>query len=206
MLTGFTAGLFLITVFELGDKSFFIAAVLAMRHPRALVFWGTIAALAVMTIISVLVARLVQTSNLIPPGYIRYGEVIVLVFFGLSLIWQAQRMPKHACMTELQEAEDDLRSQGWDLNRYGSTVGVLLKAFTLTFLAEWGDRTQFATITLAAGNDALGVTLGAILGHGICTAIAIICGCLMAERISERAIAYVGGGLFLLFAAIAWFS
>jgi putative Ca2+/H+ antiporter (TMEM165/GDT1 family) len=202
MLTGFTAGLFLITVFELGDKSFFIAAVLAMRHPRSLVFWGTIAALTVMTVISVLLA---QPATLLPSNYVRYGEVIVLIFFGLSLIWQAQRLPKHTCMTELQEAEDELRSDRLDLTRYG-TLGVLLKAFMLTFLAEWGDRTQFATITLAAGNDALGVTLGAILGHGICTVIAITCGCLLAERISERTIAYIGGGLFLLFAAIAWFQ
>jgi Ca2+/H+ antiporter, TMEM165/GDT1 family len=202
MLTGFTASLLLITVSELGDKSFFIAAVLAMRHPKSLVFCGTIAALAVMTVISVLLA---QTANLIPPIYIRYGEAIVLVFFGLSLIWQAQHMPKHTCMTELQEAEAELQSDRFALSRYGITVGVLLKAFTLTFLAEWGDRTQFATVTLAAGNDALGVTLGAILGHGICTAIAITCGCLLAERISERTIAYIGGGLFLLFAAISWY-
>jgi Ca2+/H+ antiporter, TMEM165/GDT1 family len=203
MLTGFTASLLLITVSELGDKSFFIAAVLAMRHPRLLVFWGTIAALAVMTVISVLLA---QPANLLPPNYVRYGEVIILIFFGLSLIWQAQHLPKHTCMTELQEAEDELKSDRFALGRYGSTLGVLLKAFMLIFLAEWGDRTQFATITLAAGNDALGVTLGAILGHGICTVIAITCGCLLAERISERTIAYVGGGLFLLFAATAYFQ
>jgi Ca2+/H+ antiporter, TMEM165/GDT1 family len=202
MLTGFTASLLLITVSELGDKSFFIAAVLAMRHPRSLVFWGTITALAVMTVISVLLA---QPANLLPPNYVRYGEVIILLFFGLSLIWQAQRLPKHTCMTELQEAEDELQSNRLDLSRYGM-LEVLLKAFILTFLAEWGDRTQFATITLAAGNDALGVTLGSILGHGICTVIAITSGCLLAERISERSLAYIGGGLFLLFAAITWFS
>jgi putative Ca2+/H+ antiporter (TMEM165/GDT1 family) len=34
-LTGFTAGLLLITLSELGDKTFFIGAILAMRHPAA---------------------------------------------------------------------------------------------------------------------------------------------------------------------------
>ena len=34
MLTAFTTSLLLIIISELGDKTFFIAAILAMRHPR----------------------------------------------------------------------------------------------------------------------------------------------------------------------------
>lgn len=203
MLTGFTAGLLLITFSELGDKTFFIAVILAMRHPKSLVFWGVITALASMTVISVLLG---QATTFLPRDYVRYGEVILLLIFGLSLIWQASRMPKHACLTELQSAEEAIASKPNNPKQYGGMLGILLKAFTLTFIGEWGDRTQFATVALAAGNDALGVTLGAILGHSICTVIAITSGCLLAERISERAIAYIGGGLFILFAAIAWFS
>ncbi len=203
MLTGFTASLLLITFSELGDKSFFIAVILAMRHPKSLVFWGTISALAVMTVISVLLGK---TANFLPPTYVHYAEVAILFAFGVSLIWKAQWIPKHACMNELQSAEDEIKSDRINFSKYGSNLGVLIKAFTLTFLGEWGDRTQFATITLAAGNDALGVTLGSILGHAICTAIAITSGCLLAERISERTLAYIGGGLFILFGAIAWFN
>jgi Ca2+/H+ antiporter, TMEM165/GDT1 family len=54
MLTAFTAALILITVSELGDKTFFIAVILSMRYPRRLVFIGVVAALAAMTILSVL--------------------------------------------------------------------------------------------------------------------------------------------------------
>jgi putative Ca2+/H+ antiporter (TMEM165/GDT1 family) len=73
----------------------------------------------------------------------------------------------------------------------------------LTFLAEWGDRTQIATVTLAASNDAIGVTLGAIVGHTICTVVAVMGGRLIAGRISERTITAIGGLLFLIFAVVA---
>lgn len=48
----FLASLSVIVVSELGDKTFFIAAIMAMRHPRLTVFAGAIGALAVMTILS----------------------------------------------------------------------------------------------------------------------------------------------------------
>lgn len=43
MLIAFTAGLLLITISELGDKTFFIAMVMSMRHSRRLVFAGVVA-------------------------------------------------------------------------------------------------------------------------------------------------------------------
>ncbi|MBD0343400.1 MAG: TMEM165/GDT1 family protein, partial [Coleofasciculus sp. Co-bin14] len=71
MLTAFTAGLLLITVSELGDKTFFIAVILAMKHSRRLVFAGVLAALAAMTILSVLLGRAV---SFLPAVYIHYAE------------------------------------------------------------------------------------------------------------------------------------
>ena len=48
----FVASLSVIIVSELGDKTFFIAAIMAMRHPRLTVFAGAMAALGLMTILS----------------------------------------------------------------------------------------------------------------------------------------------------------
>lgn len=41
---------------------------------------------------------------------------------------------------------------------------------------EWGDRSQIATITLASHLDPIGVTIGAIAGHSVCTGLAVIGG------------------------------
>ena len=48
----FVASLSVIIVSELGDKTFFIAAIMAMRHSRLVVFGGAIAALFIMTVMS----------------------------------------------------------------------------------------------------------------------------------------------------------
>ena len=42
---------------EVGDRTFFIAAIMAMRHPRMLVWFGAVGALVVMTVLSTLVGH-----------------------------------------------------------------------------------------------------------------------------------------------------
>ena len=66
--------------------------------------------------------------------------------------------------------------------------------------AEWGDRSQIATVSLAAVYNPYGVTAGAVLGHMLCTGTAVVGGQLLAMRISQRTVAVAGGVLFLLFA------
>lgn len=51
-LHAFVAALSVIVVSELGDKTFFIAAIMAMKHPRLTVFIGAISALILMTLLS----------------------------------------------------------------------------------------------------------------------------------------------------------
>jgi putative Ca2+/H+ antiporter (TMEM165/GDT1 family) len=82
---------------------------------------------------------------------------------------------------------------------------VLLEAFALTFMAEWGDRSQIATIGLAAASDVWGVAAGGVLGHALCTGAAVLGGKHLATHIDERMVAAAGGLLFLVFGAhAAW--
>ncbi|MBU6228972.1 MAG: TMEM165/GDT1 family protein [Cyanobacteria bacterium REEB459] len=200
-LTGFTAALTLITLSELGDKTFFIAMILATRHPRRWVFAGVTAALVVMSILSVFIGRAVTA---LPHRYVQALTVALFIGFGLKLLYDASRMGPTLGLEEEQaealktvEATENHHQAGWSMQ------AVLVEAFSLTFVAEWGDRTQLATIALAAVNHPLGVVAGAIIGHGVCAAIAVACGKLVAGHISERLLTILGGLLFILFGLVA---
>lgn len=63
---GAVSGFLLILFSELGDKTFFIALLLALRQSQGLVFTGTFGALAIMTVISVSVHIHMYKANDVP--------------------------------------------------------------------------------------------------------------------------------------------
>ena len=211
MLEAFTSALLLITSQELGDKTFFIALILAMRYPRRWVFCGSIAALALMTVISVGAGHLL---GFLPQGTTHWIFVALCFGFGGWLCWQASRMTSAHEQEPLEEASEEVQS--FEAHRQGrhrrqalktnTPWAIVLEAFILTFVAEWGDRTQIATMALAMQSNPIGVTIGGILGHTVCSLIAVVGGRWAAGRISERVITWMGGLLFILFGAIAAFS
>lgn len=199
-LTGFTAGLLLITLSELGDKTFFIAAILAMRHPRRWVFAGAASALFAMTILSVLIG---QVASVFPQRYVEGAAAALFLGFGLKLLYDASKMSGRQGLTHEQaDAQKAVEQKEKGIIAW-SIRSVVVEAFVLTFVGEWGDRTQLATITLAAANDPYGILVGATLGHAICAAIAVICGKFIAGHISERLLTGIGGALFIMFGIIA---
>ena len=78
-----------------------------------------------------------------------------------------------------------------------------LETLTMTFVAEWGDRSQMTTIILAAREDPLSVSIGAIVGHAICSMIAVVGGRIVAQMISVKTVTYIGGFIFVGFAIFA---
>jgi len=197
---------------ELGDKTFFIAAIMSMRHPRFTVWFGAVGALAAMTVLSTIVGHV--APMLLPPAVTHYAAVCLFLVFGARMLNES-RQASNAASDELEEVEAELSKKQEDAPPDEEAASVtaaaedsakhkiLLQAFTLTFLAEWGDRSQIATIALAAAKEPFGVTLGAIIGHAICTGIAVVGGKLLASRISERMTLMAGGALFILFAIAA---
>ncbi|XP_071950700.1 putative divalent cation/proton antiporter TMEM165 isoform X2 [Antedon mediterranea] len=222
---GFLASLSVIIVSELGDKTFFIAAIMAMRHARLTVFSGALLALAIMTILS---AFLGFATTVIPRSFTYYASTALFAIFGLKMLRDGYKMAPDEGQEEFEEVQADLKRR--DEEREKQTMSgvtedpesgiirvqspkkllgifspIFLQALTLTFLAEWGDRSQITTIILAARENVFGVTIGGILGHGICTALAVIGGRMIAQRISVKSVTIIGGIVFLVFALSALF-
>jgi hypothetical protein len=64
---GFVSGFLLIFFSEIGDKTFFVALLLALRYSRPAVFVGTLSALAIMTVISVLLGQVLHVLDEVAP-------------------------------------------------------------------------------------------------------------------------------------------
>ena len=209
---GFTAAFGLIFVSEIGDKTFFIAALLAMRRGRAVVLAGAVAALALMTGISVALGRLFTRlpdsfSSSLPLG--EYCAVALLLFFGIKTLKDALAIEPAAEGSkgddEMEEAAAVVSKADAEASARG-ILGGFVQTFSLIFVAEWGDRSMLATIALGAAQNPVGVFAGAVMGHALATLIAVVGGSLMAERISERTVGITGGTLFLLFAVATLFD
>ncbi|KAF5759982.1 putative Gdt1 family protein [Helianthus annuus] len=204
----FFASFSMILVSEIGDETFIIAALMAMRHPKSIVLSGALSALFVMTILSTGLGRIVP--NLISRKHTNSAATVLYAFFGLRLLYIAWRSDSKASQKkEMEEVEEKLESgQGKTAaRRFFSRfcTPIFLESFILTFLAEWGDRSQIATIALATHKNALGVAVGATIGHTICTSVAVIGGSMLASKISQGTVATIGGLLFLGFSLSSYF-
>ncbi|CAN5967312.1 unnamed protein product [Sphagnum jensenii] len=114
------------------------------------------------------------------------AAVVLLVYFGVSTLLEASSMDGSKAEEEQQEAELAKAGVGADgAQGLQATAGTVAAAFALVFVAEWGDKSFFSTIALAAVSSPLGVVTGAIDGHGVAAVV----------------ITFVGGTLFLVFAA-----
>ncbi|XP_075635469.1 GDT1-like protein 3 [Castanea sativa] len=198
----------MILVSEIGDETFIIAALMAMRHPKSIVLSGALTALIVMTVLSTGLGRIVP--NLISRKHTNSAATVLYLIFGGRLLYIAWRSDsKSSQKKEMEEVEEKLEAgQGKTtyrrfLSRFCTPI--FLESFVLTFLAEWGDRSQIATIALATHKAAIGVAMGAIIGHTICTSVAVVGGSMLASKISQRTVAAIGGLLFLGFSLSSYF-
>ncbi|XP_057450025.1 protein PAM71, chloroplastic isoform X2 [Lotus japonicus] len=152
--TGFASAFLLIFFSELGDKTFFIAALLAARNSAGVVFVGTFGALAAMTLISVVLGRTFHYVDELLP--FRFGEtdlpvddiaaVCLLVYFGVSTLLDASSSDGQKSDDEQKEAElavSEFSGNGAGILAAASTAA---STFLLVFVAEWGDKSFFSTI------------------------------------------------------------
>src|SRR3989338_1376946 len=149
----FLSSISMIIVSELGDKTFFIAAIMAMRHNRLVVFSGAFCALIVMTVLS---AALGMTlPSLLPASLVHWASTMLFLIFGVKLLKDGYQMDPGESNDELDEVEEELQKKEREMldleqskKRALESSVIFMQALSMTFLAEWGDRSQIATTAL----------------------------------------------------------
>lgn len=203
--SGFLQAFLLIFISEIGDKTFFIAGLLAAKYGKVISFTGSIGALAIMTVISCVLG---QIFHAIPPSLtqgVPYDDIVAVAaftYFGLKTLYDANQLDaanNAGMMEEKAEAEEIVEELSQD-ERRRSIVAKLLQTFTLVFAAEIGDRSFLSTIALSAALNPYAVATGAIAAHASATGVAVAGGVFLSKYLSEKVIGYIGGSLFLVFA------
>lgn len=192
----------MIVVSEIGDKTFLIAAIMAMKHPRLLVFSAALSALAIMSVLSAAFGHAVP--NLIPRTFTNYLAALLFFCFGIRMFYDGYYMTEEEAAHELEEVTQELQDKedfemlqraeagaNTDENATDSSVlvgmnaegaskskkessglvnlfqllfsPVFVQTFIMTFLAEWGDRSQIATIALAAAHVSISCLLKSMI-------------------------------------------
>jgi putative Ca2+/H+ antiporter (TMEM165/GDT1 family) len=142
--------------------------------------------------------------ELLPASLVPWLAALLFLGFGIKLLLEAQWMEQGADGDEEEEAEE-LVERAEARHRYVGPRAVIGEAFSLVFLAELGDRTQFATIFLAAapGFTFAGLLAGSLAGHALVTWLAVGAGKWIGRRISERLLYRLSGALFVVFGLVA---
>ncbi len=179
-LAAFSAAFLLVVLAEMGDKTQFVAMTFAAKYnPYKVlfaIFLGTLANFAIVIVIGQLL------TEVVPLDAISLVASIAFIAFG---IWTVRE----------EKAEEGTVK----VSRFGviATVGI---AF---FVAELGDKTQLATLSLAVQyNSPVSVLVGATLAMLVADGIGIVIGVVFCRRIPQRKLKWLSAIIFVLFGLI----
>lgn len=174
----------IVALAEMGDKTQLLSFVLAARLKRPWpillgIFAATLANHALAGSLGVWLAGLVSADAL--------RWIVALAFVGFGL-WALKP----------DELDEDPMLRG---------SGVFLTTLVAFFLVEMGDKTQLATVALAARFEALtSVVVGTTLGMLIANAPAVWMGEALAERVDMRRMRWIAAALFVLLGVATWWT
>ncbi len=175
-MTAFWTSLALVVLAEMGDKTQLLAMAFAARMRWQTVLAAVFAATAANHLLAVLTGNFL--TNVVPMQYIKVAAAASFVLFG---IWTIRG--------DSLDGED----KRFDFNPFW-TVAV---AF---FLAEMGDKTQLATVALAADfHTVIPVWTGTTTGMVLADAIGIVLGGVLHKKVPERQIKWFSAAIFIGF-------
>jgi putative Ca2+/H+ antiporter (TMEM165/GDT1 family) len=183
MLTAILISLAVVFVAELGDKSQLITMTYALRHKWWVVLSGVVIAAMLVHGLSVAIGHFLGLT--LPERPIAFAGAIAFLLFA-AWTWR--------------------ESRGSDSDVRVAEPRFVVFAIVSTFvLAELGDKTMLATVTLASDHNWAGVWIGATAGMVLADGVAIAAGALLHKRLpaqflhSLAAVQFLVFGLWLLF-------
>jgi putative Ca2+/H+ antiporter (TMEM165/GDT1 family) len=177
IMTALIASFMFVVLAEMGDKTQLLAMAFATRYNACKVLLAVFFATIVNHTLAVAAGHFLTT--VIPMDIISFIAAFSFIIFGLWTI-----------RGDKLEGEDKKKS------RFGPIVTVGI-AF---FLAEMGDKTQLATISLAVKyQNMLSVLMGTTLGMVVADAIGITVGIVLRKHIPEKTIKWISAAIFVLF-------
>ncbi len=173
-----------IFVAELGDKSQLMAMTFAARYRARDVLIGIAAATAIVHLASVGI------------GYF-IGDAFAEQQHWISIIAGVAFLGFAAWTLRGDELTDDEAAKA--RTSQGAAILAVGVAF---FLAELGDKTMLATITLATREGWLGTWIGSTVGMVAADALAIVVGAVLGKKLPEHVIRWAAAALFALFGLV----
>jgi Ca2+/H+ antiporter, TMEM165/GDT1 family len=168
---------------EMGDKTQLLAMAFATRFRWQTVMWGVFVATLCNHLLAVFVGN--YLTSLLPLRYIQAAAAGSFILFG---VWTLRGDSLHG--------ED----QRFDYNPFW-TVAI---AF---FFAEMGDKTQLATVALAARfSSIIPVWLGTTSGMLVADAIGIVVGIVLCKRLPENLIKWFAALVFIAFGLVGLYQ
>jgi putative Ca2+/H+ antiporter (TMEM165/GDT1 family) len=183
-LEAIVSSFFLVAASEMGDKTQLLAFSLATRFRKP---WAIMAGIFVATILNHALASSLGSwiSSNVPQHVLAY--ILAATFIGFGL-WTLKP-------DTLDEANGPER------------FGAFATTVVLFFLAEMGDKTQLATVALAAQfNSVVMVTIGTTLGMLAADGLAVFLGERLAAKVQMKWIRWSAATLFFIFGAVALWS
>ncbi|MEW6220038.1 MAG: TMEM165/GDT1 family protein [Thermodesulfobacteriota bacterium] len=175
-MDAFLASLVFVVLAEMGDKTQLLAMAFACRFRWQTVMWAVFWATAANHLLAAAAGS--TLACLIPLVVIQSVAAASFILFGL---WTLRG--------DSLEGED----QGYRQSPFWTV-------FVAFFMAEMGDKTQMATISLAIEYHAVfTVWLGTTLGMMVSNAFGIVFGMVLGKKIPEQAIKWVAALLFMAF-------
>lgn len=176
-MAGFIASFMFVVLAEMGDKTQLLAMAFAAKFSASKVLFAVFLATVINHALAVVLGHFLTV--IVPMAVISFIAALSFIVFGLWTI-----------RGDKLEGEDKRKS------RFGPVVTVAV-AF---FLAEMGDKTQLATISLAVEyRNMFNVLMGTTLGMVVADGIGIIIGVVLRKHIPEKTIKWFSAVVFVLF-------